>query len=69
MTYWSDGDERALFTWLQSIAGVAGVESGNVSSNPSAIATALEDGTEELVAIYKRYGGDLREPESFVDSD
>jgi hypothetical protein len=70
MTYWSDGDEHAFFTWLQSIAGVTSVEGRGASLRIHLRSRRLSRTAQrELVAIYKRYGGDLRELESFVDSD
>ena len=69
MTYWSDGDEQAFFTWLQSIAGVTGVDGRGTSLRIHLRSRRLSRTTHrELVALYKRYGGDLRELESFVAS-
>jgi hypothetical protein len=69
MTYWSDGDERAFFVWLQSIAGVTGVEGkGSVLRIHLRSRRLSRTAQRELVAIYKRYGGDLRELTPFVDS-
>jgi hypothetical protein len=62
MSYWSQGDESAFFTWLEAIPGVVSVHgqgrelhirfrSKRISSNS----------LRELFALYRRYGGNLSE--------
>ena len=64
--FWSPLDEKALFGWLESIAGVTRVEGKRTGlmihlRSRRISKTALR----ELVAIYRRYGGDLSEIEQF----
>lgn len=66
----SHGDEKAFFAWLESIGGVTKVEGRGTGlvihlRSKRISQTALR----ELVAIYRRYGGDLRELAEFQDAD
>ena len=62
MRYFSSRDEKAFFRWLESIPGVVGVRgvgrelrielrSGRISA----------EALRELIALYRRYGGRLRD--------
>ncbi len=60
MAYWAYSDEKAFFTWLESISGVVSVKGIGRElfihlRSRRMSRTALMD----LIAIYKRYGGDL----------
>jgi len=62
-------DEKAFFAWLESIGGVTKVEGKGTGlvihlRSKRISKTALR----ELFAIYRRYGGDLRELVQFRDS-
>lgn len=64
--YGSYGDEKAFFTWLESIPGVTSVEGKGTGliihlRSKRISQTALR----ELSAIYRRYGGDLGELAQF----
>ena len=71
--YWSKSiqfgsslDEKAFFTWLESIGGVTRVEGRGTGliihlRSKRISKTALR----ELVAIHRRYGGDLDELAQF----
>ena len=59
--YYSSLDERAFFDWLKSIADVV-----NVIGTPIGLEIYLSEevsdaSLRELIAIYKRYGGDMKE--------
>ena len=58
--YWSEGDERAHFEWLDRISIIRSVRGKGtrvyLDINTSAI---LADDIRELEAVYRRYGGDL----------
>jgi len=67
MRFGSQGDEAAFFTWLRSIPGVASVSGHGHelhirlrSARPSA------SSLRELVALYARYGGNMRELAQFA---
>ena len=71
IVYWSTGDEKAFFEWLQSIPGVLRVE----GKNPGLLirlrsGRISKQARRELGAIYRRYGGDLTDLEARTnDSD
>jgi len=65
----SPGDEKAFFTWLESIGGVTRVEGRGTGliihlRSKRISKTALR----ELAAIFRRYGGDPGELAEFRDS-
>ena len=67
MHYWAYSDEKAFFTWLESITGVTRVEGIGRElfihlRSRQLSRTAIMD----LIAIYKRYGGDLSQLAQFV---
>ena len=69
MDYGSEGDERAFFSWLESIPGVSRVVGRGRTLQIHLRSRRLSRiAQRELVAIYKRYGGVLRELEPFLDS-
>ncbi|MCJ8158009.1 hypothetical protein [Sphingomonas sp. LaA6.9] len=61
-TYWSDGDERAHFAWLDQINGVSRVygELRKLYLDLNLGRLTAED-IRELRAVYRRYGGDLEQ--------
>jgi len=66
MRYGSPGDESAYFAWLQSIPGVMRIEGRGRElmihlRSKRLSARALR----ELLALYSRYGGNLRELAQF----
>ena len=69
MHYYSRRDEDAFFAWLQSIPGVRKVEGRGrelfIQLNSKRLsATSLR----ELLALYKRYHGNMRELAQFESS-
>ena len=60
--YWSDGDERAHFEWLDRISAVKEVRGEGVRVflriDPRAVDSSV---LRELEAIYRRYDGDLEQ--------
>jgi hypothetical protein len=64
--FWSYGDEKAFFTWLESIGGVTRVEGKGTGLVIHLRSKRIsQTGLRELLAIYRRYGGDLRELAEF----
>lgn len=62
MRYWSQGDEAAFFTWLQSIPGVVTVKGLGREIHIRFRTKRISQNTlRELFAIYNRYGGDKTE--------
>ena len=64
IVFGSDGDEKAFFGWLGSIGGVTRVEGrgrGLVIHMRSKKVSKLAG--RELAAIYRRYGGNLKDLE------
>src|ERR1041384_2021483 len=64
--YYSSLDEKAFFDWLKSIADVV-----NVMGTPIGLEIYLSEeisdaSLRELIAIYKRYGGDMKELAHFA---
>ena len=68
-TYYSAGDERAFFAWLQSIPGVVKVEGRGrelcVHLRSKRLSAAA---LRELLALYSRYQGNMRELAQFEQS-
>jgi hypothetical protein len=58
--YWSPGDERAHFEWLERISVARGVrgQGRRVFLDLDASAATADD-LRELEAVYRRFGGDL----------
>ena len=58
--YWSEGDERAHFEWMQSIPCVR-----EVRGQGTRVFLTIDEGEltandlRELSALYRRYGGDI----------
>ncbi|WLI88864.1 hypothetical protein Q4S45_19490 [Massilia sp. R2A-15] len=68
MHYYSRSDEAAFFGWLQSIPGVTGIRGQGHElvirlKSKKLSQTALR----ELLALYRRYGGDMSELEQFAN--
>lgn len=60
--YWSEGDERAHFEWLDRIVAVREVKGRGARVYLHIDAgTVTRDDVVELEAIYRRYGGDLEQ--------
>jgi hypothetical protein len=60
--YWSAGDEAAFFAWLQSIPGVESVTGEGSELHIKLRSSRLsQPALRELIALYARYGGDMRE--------
>ena len=58
-TYWSDGDERAHFEWMQRIPSVRDVRGeGRRVYLTIAEDEVTADDLRELKALYRRYSGD-----------
>jgi hypothetical protein len=68
MHYYSRSDEAAFFGWLQSIPGVTGIRGQGQEivirlKSKKLSQTALR----ELLALYRRYGGDMSELQQFAN--
>ena len=68
MHYYSRSDEATFFRWLQSIPGVIGIRGQGqeliiLLKSKKLSQTALR----ELLALYRRYGGDMSELEQFAN--
>lgn len=62
MSYRSQGDERAFFTWLQAIPGVLSVQGQGRELHIRLRSKRISSSSlRELFALYRRYGGDLSE--------
>jgi hypothetical protein len=63
-TYWSQGDERAHFDWLGKIASIRDIrgQGRRVFLTIDRSALTAQD-LDELNAVYRRYGGDLKQLE------
>jgi hypothetical protein len=60
VTYWSPGDERAHFDWLERISVIRSVRGqGRRVYLDIDIARATADEVQELEAVYRRYDGDV----------
>jgi len=58
-TYWSEGDERAHFEWMQRIPCVQDVRGeGRRVYLTIAQSDVTEEDLRELKALYRRYSGD-----------
>ena len=59
-TYWSDGDERAHFEWLERIPAIRSVRGEGLRVYLE-IDQSIVGGNDlrELEAVYRRFGGDL----------
>lgn len=67
MRYYSSKDEEAFFNWLQSVPGVMSVHGiGRELHIRTRSSRMGQEALRELVALYRRYGGRLRELEMFV---
>lgn len=66
MAYFSSRDEAAFFGWLQSIPGVISVKGQGRELHIRLRSRRLsQEGLRELISIYNRYGGKLRELAEF----
>jgi hypothetical protein len=62
MRYYAPGDETAFFGWLQSIPGVVSVRGQGRELHVHTRSTRLsKEALIELVALYRRYRGNLEE--------
>ena len=62
MRYYSLRDEAAFFEWLQEIPGVVSVTGVGRELHIKTRSTRLrQDALRELIAIYRRYGGNFKE--------
>ena len=69
MTFRSSGDESAFFHWLQAIPGVTSVQGLGRELHIQLKSSTLSDSAlRDFLALYKRYGGDLRELARFARS-
>ena len=68
-TYWSEGDEKAHFDWLGRIACINEVYgSGRRLFLDIALDMVGAGDIRELNAIYRRYGGDLKQLDALKES-
>ena len=62
MRYFSSGDEDAFFRWLESIPGVIRVRGvGRELLIELRSVRISAEALRELIALYRRYGGQLRD--------
>ena len=67
--YWSEGDEQAHFDWLRRIPCIHDVKGRGTRLFLSIEAQAMTDQDfRELVAVYRRYGGDLDQLNALKES-
>lgn len=59
--FFSEGDEKAFFTWLQSFAG----EATGVHRSLHVNVTVDEENLRELIALFFRYNIDMRQLAQF----
>ena len=65
--YYSLGDEKQFFAWLESIGGVTRVE-----GTPEGLSVHLssrrmsQKALRNLIALFKRYGGDMKQLAQFA---
>lgn len=70
IVFFSQGDENAFFSWLQGIEGIESVQGA-----PEGLIIGLEGedlpemSLRELLAIYRRYDGDMKELAVFLRPD
>jgi hypothetical protein len=68
MSYWSPRDETAFFSWLQSIPGVVSARGIGRELHISLRSKRLSaEALRELIALYKRYGGNSSELATFLN--
>lgn len=61
-TYWSEYDEQVHFDWMRRVACVRDVRGvGSRVYLDVDEAAANDEDVRELIAVYFRYGGDLRQ--------
>ena len=67
MRYYSDGDEAAFFSWLQSISGVISVQGRGRELHIRLRSKRLSaQSLRELIALYQRYQGNMNELAQFA---
>ncbi len=69
ITYWSEGDERAHFEWLERIPAIREVRGvgQRVFLNIDEAGVASAD-LQELGAVYRRFGGDISQLDQLHES-
>jgi hypothetical protein len=68
MQYYSQSDEASFLSWLQSIPGVVRTEGrGRELAIYLRSKRLSEESLRELIAIYKRYHGNMAEVSQFED--
>jgi hypothetical protein len=68
MRYYSPGDETAFFAWLQAISGVLQVRGDGRELHIALRSKRLSaPALRELLALYQRYGGNMRELAVFAN--
>jgi hypothetical protein len=68
MKYFSQADETSFFEWLQSIPGIIGVDGRGRELVIRLRSTSLSEASlRELIALYRRYEGDMSELAQFAN--
>lgn len=67
MQYFSQGDEAAFFSWLQSISGVIAVQGQGRELHIKLRSKRLSsESLREFIALYTRYNGNMTELAQFA---
>jgi hypothetical protein len=67
MRYFSQGDEAAFFSWLQSIPGVIAAEGRSRELHIKLRSKRLSsESLREFIALYRRYNGNMTELAQFA---
>jgi hypothetical protein len=66
-TFWSEGDEKAFFDWLQSVSCVASVEGRLRDLNIRLKRKPSAANVRELEAIVRRYRMNAKSLQEFVE--
>lgn len=68
--YWSEGDERAHFEWLERIPAIKRVRGeGTKVFLEISDTTLTSNDLRELESVYRRYGGDLKQLANLNSTD
>lgn len=60
--YWSQGDETAHFAWLARISCIREIKGSGIRVYLHIVDSSVtDDDFRELIAVYRRYGGDIHQ--------
>lgn len=70
LSYYSQGDEAAFFSWLKSVPEVSSATGVGRELHIEFSNNAVSDASiRELIAIYSRYSGNMKELAQFVTTE